>query len=59
MTTDDTPPSASKRRRTDAERDETEPRGTMEDVSHTPDEGTGADRVWDGTRVRPADDDDE
>lgn len=57
MTAEDTQPAAGETGRKNARREEEEPLGTMEDVSHTPDEGTSADRVWDGTRVRPADDD--
>ena len=48
------------RRETEDGREERDiDRETMEDVSHTPPHGDGADRVWDGTHVYERDPDGE
>lgn len=45
------------RETTDRSVDDGEAEPRLKDVSHTPSHGDGAERVWDGTRVRPRDDD--
>lgn len=57
--TTDTPESPEPTDTEDPMVDETPDEMRLKDISHTPSHGDGAERVWDGTRVRPRDDDDE